>query len=124
MFFKATSLAAALTCMAAASAGAAGISVDVVRIGVLTDMASLYSDFGGKGSVEAVKMAVEGQGSTVLGKPVEVVVVGHQNKPDLAASKAREWFESGKIDAVFDLVSSGVALAVSEVGREKRRPVS
>lgn len=99
------------------------ISGDIVRVGVLTDMASLYSDFSGKGSAEAVKMAVEDFGGTVLGKPIEVVVADHQNKPDLAASKAREWFDADNVDVIVNLVSSGAALAVSEVGREKHRPV-
>lgn len=114
-----------LACMAslAAVAQPGTISDGVVRIGVLTDMASLYSDFSGKGSVEAVKMAVEDFGGKVMGKPVEVTVADHQNKPDLAVSKAREWFDAGKVDVIVDLVSSGVALAVAEVGREKHRPV-
>ena len=100
-----------------------GLSDDVVRIGVMTDMASLYSDFSGKGSVEAVKMAVEDFGGKVLGKPVEVVVADHQNKTDVASAKAREWFDSRKVDAIVGLVSSGTALAVNEVGRQKGRVV-
>jgi branched-chain amino acid transport system substrate-binding protein len=100
-----------------------GISDDVVKIGVMTDMASLYSDFSGKGSVEAVKMAVEDFGGKVLGKPIEVVTADHQNKTDVASAKAREWFDSSKVDIIVDLVSSGAALAVNEVGRQKGRIV-
>jgi branched-chain amino acid transport system substrate-binding protein len=100
-----------------------GLSDDVVRLGVLTDMGSLYSDFSGKGSVEAVKMAVEDFGGKVLGKTIEVVSADHQNKADIAASKAREWFDTGKVDAIFNVVSSGTAMAVSEVGRQKAKPV-
>ncbi|OUL99608.1 ABC transporter substrate-binding protein [Variovorax sp. JS1663] len=101
----------------------AGASDDVVRIGLLTDMASLYSDFSGKGSVEAVRMAIEDFGGQVLGKPIELVSADHQNKPDIAATKAREWLDAGKVDAILGGVSSGTALAISEVGRQKSRIV-
>lgn len=117
----------ALACLSAFTLGGAqaqtGISDDVVRLGVLTDMASLYSDFSGKGSVEAVKMAVEDFGGKVLGKPIEVVSADHQNKPDIAAAKAREWFDVNKVDAILNVVSSGTAMSVSEVGRQKSKMV-
>lgn len=101
----------------------AQLSGDVVKIGVLTDMGSLYSDFSGKGSVEAVKMAVEDFGGKVLGKPIEVVSADHQNKADIAATKAREWYDTGNVDVIVDVVSSGAALAVSDVGRQKGKLV-
>lgn len=112
--------ALALTSTAFAQTGA---SDNVVRIGLLTDMASLYSDFSGKGSVEAVKMAVEDFGGQVLGKPIELVSADHQNKPDIAGTKAREWFDANKVDIVVGGVSSGTALAISEVGRQKNKLV-
>lgn len=108
---------------AAAPVHAQQISGDVVKIGVLTDMGSLYSDFSGKGSLEAVRMAVEDFGGKVLGKPIEIVSADHQNKPDIAAAKAREWYDTGNVDVIVDVVSSGAALAVSEVGRQKEKLV-
>jgi branched-chain amino acid transport system substrate-binding protein len=83
-----------------------------VRIGVLTDMAGVFSDISGPGAVEAVKMAVEDFGGKVLGKPVDVVVADHQNKPDVGASIAREWFDREGVVMIQDLMNSSVALAV------------
>lgn len=99
------------------------ISDDVVRIGVLTDLNGLYSDFAGKGSVEAVRMAAEDFGGKVAGKPIDVVVADHQNKADVASTKAREWFDQGKVDMITDLVGSSPSLAVVEVARQKQRVV-
>lgn len=99
------------------------ISDDVVRIGVLTDLTGLYSDFAGKGSVEAVRMAAEDFGGKVAGKPIDVVVGDHQNKADVASMKAREWFDQGKVDMITDLVGSSPSLAVVEIGRQKQRVV-
>ena len=104
-------------------AQAAGISDDVVRIGLLLDMAGPYSDIGGAGSVLAARMAVEDFGGSVLGKPVEVVYADHQNKPDIASTKAREWFDTQKVDAITDVASSATSIAVVNVGKAKHRPV-
>jgi branched-chain amino acid transport system substrate-binding protein len=93
-----------------------------VKIGVLADMSGVYADVGGMGSVEAVRMAIADQGGMALGQPVEVVFADSQNKPDLSASIARQWFDSG-VDMITDLPSSGMALAVMQVGREKHRLV-
>src|SRR5277367_6444063 len=87
------------------------ISGDVVRIGVLTDMSGLYSDLGGQGSIEAAKMAVDD--FTAQAKPkfkIDVVSADHQNKPDIGASKTREWFDTQGVDMVTDVLNSGVAL--------------
>lgn len=116
-------IVAALTFATQAYAQPSSLSEGVVRIGVMTDMSSLYSDFSGKGSVEAVKMAVEDFGGKVLGKPIEVISADHQNKTDVAAAKAREWFDNERVDIIVDLVSSGVALAVNEVGRQMNKLV-
>ena len=76
----------------ARAGGAAGAeSGGPVKIGVLNDMSSLYADIGGKGSVEAAKMAVEDFGGTVLGQPIEVIFADHQNKPDVGSNIARQW---------------------------------
>lgn len=107
--------------VATAFAQQAKLTDDVVRIGVLTDMSGLYSDLSGEGSVVAARMAVEDFGGKVLGKPIEVVSADHQNKPDVAASKAREWFDAQKVDMITDLVTSSTALAVVDIAKQKNR---
>jgi len=99
----------------------AQVSNDVVKIGVLTDLSGAYSDLSGPGSVQAVKMAVEDFGGKVLGKPIEVVSADHQNKGDIAANKAREWFDRENVDIIVDLVSTSTALAVMKVAKEKNK---
>ncbi|MNX59258.1 hypothetical protein D3C86_901200 [compost metagenome] len=94
-----------------------------VKIGVLTDMSSLFADIGGQGSAVALRMAVEDFGGKVLGMPIEVLQADHQNKADIAANKAREWFDVQGVDMVTDLLPSSVALAVSDVGRQKNKVV-
>lgn len=99
------------------------ISDDVVRIGVLTDLSGPYSEYTGKGSVEAVRMAAEDFGGKVAGKCIDIVIADHQNNADIASTKANEWFGEGRIDMILDLVGSPTALAVSEIGRQKQRVV-
>ena len=106
-----------------AQAPSGKISDDVVRIGLVLDMASLYSDITGTGSVAAARMAVEDFGGKVAGRPVEVVFADHQNKPDIAANTAREWFDRQGVDAILDVAASATALAVIEVAKEKNRIV-
>jgi branched-chain amino acid transport system substrate-binding protein len=117
-----TSVAFATAALAfGASAAQAQISDGVVKIGVMTDLAGPYADLAGKGAVEAVRMAVADFGGKVKGMPVEVVVADHQNKPDVASSIARQWYDSDKVDMITDLVTSSTALAVQQVAREKNR---
>lgn len=113
----------ALSALAAftGAASAAEVSDDAVRIGVLTDMAAVYADLSGNGSVIAAEMAIEDFGGTVLDKPIELISADHQNKADIAASKAREWIDTAGVDMITDLVTSSVALAVQEIGREQNR---
>jgi branched-chain amino acid transport system substrate-binding protein len=92
-----------------------------IRLGVLNDQSGVYADFGGRGSVIAAQMAVEDYGGHVLGRPVEVLSADHQNKPDAASTIARAWFERDNVDAVLDLTTSSVALAVREVALAKNR---
>jgi branched-chain amino acid transport system substrate-binding protein len=99
----------------------AELSDDVLKIGVLNDQSGTYSDLSGKGSVEAVKMAVEDFGGKVLGKPIEVVSADHQNKPDIGASIVNEWIDVGKVDMVIDLPTTSVCLAVQEICKNKNR---
>jgi branched-chain amino acid transport system substrate-binding protein len=96
-------------------------AADSFKIAVLNDQSGLYADLAGLGSVEAAKMAVEDFGGTVLGRKIEVVTADHQNKPDIASSIANRWFDVDKVQAIFDVPNSGVALAVQEVARNKNR---
>ena len=97
-------------------------AAEPVKIGVLADLSGPYADIGGLGTVEAVKMAIADAGGSALGQPIEIVYADSQNKADLSTSIARQWFDSG-VDMITDLPSSGMALAVIEVGREKHRLV-
>jgi branched-chain amino acid transport system substrate-binding protein len=91
----------------------------VVKIGVLNDMSSLYADIGGPNSVVAVKMAVEDSGLTAKGWKIDVISGDHQNKPDVGVNITRQWIDEQKVDAIADTPNSGVALAVSNVVKEK-----
>ena len=97
------------------------VSDNVVRIGVLTDLSGQFSHESGKGAVTAVQMAVEDFGGKVLGAPIDVIVADHLNKPDVAISKAREWYDTQKVDMIANLVNSAVALGVAGVSKEKNR---
>jgi branched-chain amino acid transport system substrate-binding protein len=94
---------------------------DVVKIGVLSDMSSLYADIGGPGSIAAAKLAVEDFNPAAHGLKVEIVSADHQNKPDVGANIARQWFDVDHVDVIVDVPNSGVALAVNEVTREKNK---
>jgi branched-chain amino acid transport system substrate-binding protein len=91
----------------------------VVKIGVLNDMSSLYADIGGPNSVVAVKMAVEDSGLLAKGWKIDVISGDHQNKPDVGVNITRQWIDNDKVDAIADTPNSGVALAVSNVVKEK-----
>ncbi|MCF6178482.1 MAG: ABC transporter substrate-binding protein [Geopsychrobacter sp.] len=104
----------------AMTASAAGISSNVVKIGVLTDMSGVYSAIGGKGSVTAAKMAIDDFGGKVLGKPIQLISADHQNKADIASTKAREWADTEHVDMITGLLNSGCALAVQKIGTEKK----
>ena len=92
-----------------------------VKIGILNDQSGVYADYGGKTSVEAAKMAIEDFGGEVLGKKIELVTADHQNKPDLASTIARKWYDTEGVDMITDLTTSSVALAVQEVAKEKKK---
>ena len=91
----------------------------VVKIGVLNDMSSLYADIGGPNAVVAVKMAVEDSGLLAKGWRIDVISGDHQNKPDVGVGIARQWIDTEKVDAIADTPNSGVALAVSNLVKEK-----
>ncbi|MBZ6078360.1 ABC transporter substrate-binding protein [Microvirga puerhi] len=112
----------ALSCTVLAhSAHAQQISDNVVKIGILNDQSGVYADFGGKSSVEAARMAVQDFGGKVLGAPIEIVNADHQNKPDVASSIARQWYDTDKVDAIMELTTSSVALAVQGLSKEKKK---
>jgi branched-chain amino acid transport system substrate-binding protein len=93
----------------------------VIRIGVLSDMSGLYSDNGGPGSVIAAKLAVADFGAAAKGMKVEIVAADHQNKSDIGSSIANSWFDLDNVDVIVDVPNSAVALAVSEVARQKNK---
>jgi branched-chain amino acid transport system substrate-binding protein len=105
-----------LTCLAS---GAAAQADKAVKIGILNDQASVYSSISGSGSVAAAKLAIEDMGGTLLGKPIELVFADHAHKPDQGTTIARRWFDVEGVDAIFDIYSSGVALAVQGLAEAK-----
>ncbi len=118
---KRTILSLAVAAALGAGVAEAQISDNVVKIGVLSDMSSLYADIGGPGSVVAAKMAVEDSGTEKRGYKVEVVSADHLNKPDVGSSIARQWYDTDKVDVIVDVPTSSVALAVNEITKEKRK---
>ncbi len=119
------SLLASAMLFAATAAAQQKISDDVVKIGVLTDMTGGYADFAGAGAVTAARMAVAdfSKDGTVLGKKIEVVYSDHQNKPDVGASRARQWFDQEQVDVIVELVTTNVALAVMDIAEQKKKMV-
>jgi branched-chain amino acid transport system substrate-binding protein len=115
-------LAATLAFVAAAFLGTAAQAEDItVKIGVLNDMSSLYSDIGGQGSVIAAKMAIADFNPAAHGMKVELINADHLNKPDVGSNIARQWFDVDHVDAILDVPTSSVALAINEVIREKNK---
>jgi len=120
---KALALTAVLGAAWIASAAPAGaqISDDRIRIGVLSDLAGIYSDINGEGAAVAARLAAEDVGSTIAGKPVEIIVADHQNKPDVAAAIARKWLDTEQVDVIADVPNSAAALAVQAITKERKR---
>ncbi|WP_088278813.1 ABC transporter substrate-binding protein [Ideonella sp. A 288] len=116
----ACSLATAATLGAAPAH--AQFSGDVIKIGIITDMAGVYGDIDGMGGVEAIRMAVADLGGSINGKKVEVLYAEHQNKADIAAAKAREWFDTQGLDMLVGGTNSATALAMAKVAAEKKKP--
>ncbi|KPF50935.1 ABC transporter permease [beta proteobacterium AAP121] len=119
-------IAAACTLACAATLGAvapaqAQISGDTIKIGIITDMSGLYSDIDGQAGVEAIRMAVADMGGNINGKKIEVLYADHQNKADVAAAKAREWFDTQGVDMLIGGTNSGTALAMAKVAAEKKK---
>lgn len=94
-----------------------------VKVGVLTDTSSIYADISGVGSVEALKMAIEDAGGSLLGKPIEVISADHQNKADIGTNIARQWYDRDNVDAILDINNSAVAFGVTQLAKAKNRIV-
>jgi branched-chain amino acid transport system substrate-binding protein len=116
-----TTLATACTLAALAAPAQAQFSDDVIRIGIISDLSGVYSDIDGPAGVEAIRMAVADLGGSINGKKVEVLFADHQNKADVAASKAREWFDTQGVDLLIGGTNSGAALAMAKVAAEKKK---
>ena len=123
MKLKKLSAACAFAALAMFGTGAqAQISGDVIRIGFITDLSGLYADIDGPAGAEAIKMAIADMGGAVAGKKIELLVADHQNKPDVAAAKAREWFDTQGLDMLVGGTSSGTNLAMAKIALEKKKP--
>ena len=121
MKLKNIAAAAAIACTSALVPAQAQISGDVVKIGIITDMSGLYADIDGQGGVEAIRMAIADVGGKVNGKNIELLYADHQNKPDIAAAKAREWIDTQGVDMLIGGTNSGTGLAVAKVAAEKKK---
>ena len=111
----------AATASVALTMGGARAADDSVKIGLITDMSGLYADIDGQGGLEAVRMAVADFGGKVNGKPIEVLYADHQNKADIAASRAREWFDRDGVDMLIGGTNSATGLSMNQVAAEKHK---
>ena len=121
---KLSKISSACALAAAALLGAsaqAQISGDVIKIGLITDMSGLYADIDGPAGAEAIKMAIADMGGAINGKKIELLVADHQNKADVAAAKAREWFDTQGVDLLIGGTSSGTNLAMAKIALEKKK---
>ncbi len=121
MKLRMLSLAVTLAC-ATGSAAHAQISNDTIKIGFITDMSGLYADVDGPAGADAIKMAIAELGGSINGKKIEFVSADHQNKADIAASRAREWFDQQGVDMLIGGTNSATNLAMAKVAAEKKKP--
>jgi branched-chain amino acid transport system substrate-binding protein len=117
--FVKTAVAGAIALLAGTAS--AQYSDGVIKIGVMNDMSGLYADIAGPGSVWAAKKAVEDFGAAAKGMKVEILAADHQNKPDIGSNIARQWIDVDKVDAIADVPTSSVGLAVNQIIREKNK---
>src|ERR1700712_2220121 len=113
---KSLCFSAALLALAQAASGA-----EIIKIGVLNDQSGVFADNGGTGSVAAAKLAAEDFGGEILGQKIEVITADHQNKPDIAASTARRWFDTEGVDMIADGAASSAGFAILEVVKQKNK---
>ena len=111
----------AFAIVASATAARAEFSGKTIKIGVLNDQSGLYKDLAGPGSVTAAKMAAEEFGNKIGDTPIEIVFADHQNKPDVGSNLARQWYDVDGVDAIVDVPTSSVALAVAQLTRDKNK---
>ncbi len=119
---KNVALACLAACAAFSGAAQAQISGDVIKIGIITDMSSVYADIDGIGGVEAIRMAIADMKGMVAGKKIELIYADHQNKADVAASKAREWIDTQGLDMLIGGTNSGTNIAMAKIAAEKKKP--
>ena len=117
--FVKTAVAGAIALLTGAAS--AQYSDGVIKIGVMNDMSGLYADIAGPGSVWAARKAVEDFGAAAKGMKVEILAADHQNKPDIGSNIARQWIDVDKVDAIADVPTSSVGLAVNQIIREKNK---
>ena len=113
--------AVALACAALGASATAGAADDAVKIGFITDMSGLYADIDGQGGLEAIRMAIADFGGKVNGKPIQLLYADHQNKADIAASRAREWFDREGVDMLIGGTNSATGLSMNQVAGEKHK---
>ncbi len=122
MKLKLMAVALGAACAAGAAPSAwSQVSGDTIKIGFITDMSGTYADLDGPGGVEAIRMAIADAGGSIAGKKIELVVADHQNKADIAAGKAREWFDQQGVDMLIGGTNSGTNLAMAKVAAEKKK---
>ena len=112
--------AAVAAMLAVGLVGVGNAQTDTIRIGFITDMTGVYADIDGPGGVEAIRMAIEDAGGAINGRKVELLVADHQNKADIAAARAREWYDSG-VDVIIGGTNSSAVLAINHVARQKKK---
>ena len=118
----AIAIAASAACALGFSFSAqAQVSGDTIKIGFITDLSGTYSDVDGNGGAEAIKMAIADMGGAINGKKIEFILADHQNKADIAASKAREWFDQQGVDMLIGGTNSGTNLAMAKIASEKKK---
>jgi len=113
--------ATALATLGLSMPAQAQVSGEVIKIGFISDLSGVYSDVDGNGGAGAIRMAIADMGGAINGKKVQLVVADHQNKPDIAASKAREWFDREGVDLLIGGTNSGASLAMAKVAAEKKK---
>jgi len=112
----------ALAAFAFAAPSSAQISGDVIKIGLVVDLSSLYADVTGQGSIEAIKLAIADVGGAVGGKKIEIIFGDYQNKPDVATNLARKWVDQEGVDVLMAATNSSAALAIAKIANEKKKP--
>ncbi|MGK5029052.1 ABC transporter substrate-binding protein [Janthinobacterium sp. DSP2-3-3] len=117
----ATATLCTLSALGFSATAHAQVSGDTIKIGFISDMSGVYSDVDGLGGAEAIKMAIADAGVVLAGKKVEFISADHQNKADIAASKAREWFDQQGVDMLIGGTNSGASLAMAKVAAEKKK---